>query len=153
MSRHRQRTDIIPATQRAQSGQIIHQQAELSIQSGPLPPAEELGKYEAICPGAADRILTMAEKQQQHRFTLEGRAVQDQGVRSRYGLLTGLNVALASIGGGVYCISTGHDIAGGTIVTGSIVSLVSVFVIGSKSQKEERQGRLASLLGPKRQQP
>lgn len=33
--------------------------------SGPLPTPEDFGKYNQILPGAADRILKMAEKQQQ----------------------------------------------------------------------------------------
>jgi uncharacterized membrane protein len=31
--------------------------------SGPLPPPEALAKYNDILPGAADRIITMAEHQ------------------------------------------------------------------------------------------
>lgn len=30
--------------------------------SGPLPPADELSRYDEACPGAADRIIGMAEK-------------------------------------------------------------------------------------------
>ena len=39
--------------------------------SGPLPKAEDLAKYEALLPGAADRIFVMAEKQLSHRHDLE----------------------------------------------------------------------------------
>ncbi|MDD3468421.1 MAG: DUF2335 domain-containing protein [Thermoguttaceae bacterium] len=38
---------------------------------GPLPPASELGVYEQILPGAAERILAMAEREQSHRHQRE----------------------------------------------------------------------------------
>jgi len=45
-------------------------QASMSY-SGPLPPAEQAAAWDAVVPGAADRILKMAEKQQEHRHELE----------------------------------------------------------------------------------
>ena len=35
---------------------------EERIYSGPLPPPQMLKEYEGICPGAADRIISLAEK-------------------------------------------------------------------------------------------
>lgn len=35
--------------------------------SGPLPPAESFARYEEVLPGAADRIMRMAEKEQDNR--------------------------------------------------------------------------------------
>lgn len=43
---------------------------------GPLPQPGELERYEAIAPGAANRILAMAESQQKHRQALENLTVQ-----------------------------------------------------------------------------
>jgi uncharacterized membrane protein len=42
------------------------QQLEVSY-SAPLPPSREFAGYEQVLPGAADRILTMAEKEAEHR--------------------------------------------------------------------------------------
>lgn len=39
-------------------------QQEIVRYSGPLPDAESFRKYEQVLPGAADRILTMSEKEQ-----------------------------------------------------------------------------------------
>ena len=33
-------------------------------QSGPIPPAEEFARYEEIYPGSADRLFSMAEREQ-----------------------------------------------------------------------------------------
>lgn len=40
---------------------------------GPIPESQELARYEEILPGIADRIVTMAEKQQQASIKLESR--------------------------------------------------------------------------------
>lgn len=53
------------------------QSAELRVQSmmrafaGPLPPPEALERYNQILPGAAERIIVMAESQHAHRLELE----------------------------------------------------------------------------------
>ncbi len=39
--------------------------------SWPIPHPAQMEKYELICPWSADRILTMAEKQSDHRMSLE----------------------------------------------------------------------------------
>lgn len=39
--------------------------------SGPLPPARELQAYEQVVPGAADRIVKMAEDEALHRRAQE----------------------------------------------------------------------------------
>lgn len=39
--------------------------------SWPIPPPALMKEYNEICPGSADRILTMAEKQSNHRIELE----------------------------------------------------------------------------------
>ena len=43
--------------------------------SGPLPPPTMFEGYESVLPGSADRILAMAEKEQQHRTEWEGTTV------------------------------------------------------------------------------
>lgn len=53
--------------------------------TGPLPPPEALANYEQASPGAADRILRMAEGQQQHRHGLERQAVSSEHRRSLLG--------------------------------------------------------------------
>lgn len=43
--------------------------------SGPLPPAREFRGYEDVLPGAAARILGMAERNQAHRHAQESKVV------------------------------------------------------------------------------
>jgi uncharacterized membrane protein len=98
---------------------------------GPLPPASQLGQYEDILPGAADRILTMAEEQAHHRQGMEVKA----GRRSWGGLVVGGILASGCIAGGIWLAANGHAAAGSTIATGTVVSLAGVFVFGTRSRK------------------
>lgn len=53
--------------------------------SGPLPPPEILESYEKTLPGAADRIFTMAEKEQEHRQKIENNMVEDDNKNRKAG--------------------------------------------------------------------
>ena len=71
--------------------------------SGPLPAPDHLQQYEIIVPGAGDRILSMAEKEQNHRHSqgkgllrLEAREQRIEFVLRLLGSLTW--VAVLAIG-------------------------------------------------------
>lgn len=49
------------------AGLIVAQSASFS---GPIPPPAILHQYDAVIPGAAERILKMAEEQSKHRQEL-----------------------------------------------------------------------------------
>ena len=53
---------------------------------GPLPPPGILKGYEETCPGAADRLIRMAEEQGEHRRRMEDWALdaQREGMRSEF---------------------------------------------------------------------
>ena len=46
--------------------------------SGPLPHPDILSRYDAITPGAADRIISMAEREENHRHAMEEQALAAQ---------------------------------------------------------------------------
>lgn len=103
---------------------------------GPLPPAEAFEKYEAVCPGAANRIIRMAEKQAEHRQEIE-KLVVSSGVRnSHMGIISAFVLALVILICGVFCILQGHDWAGTVIVGIDIVGLCGVFVYGTKMRNQ-----------------
>lgn len=53
--------------------------------SGPLPPAAEFERYNVALPGAAERILALAEKETEHRHGAEDLLVQEEVRASRTG--------------------------------------------------------------------
>src|SRR5688500_16942969 len=55
------------------SGEHPVEHSRLAIMEGPLPPPAILRDYDSIIPGAAERILQMAECEYKHRHSLEDR--------------------------------------------------------------------------------
>ena len=50
-------------------------QRQIKISSGPIPSAEELSKYNKIEPELVNRIVSMAENQQNHRLNSEKKTI------------------------------------------------------------------------------
>lgn len=122
----------------------------ISTYSGPTPPVELLHGYENLVPGSAKQILDQFVKQSDHRMGLEKKVVSSDIVRSWAGLASGLIVALAFVACGTWLAFQGHDGAGVTIATTSIVGLVGVFVYGTVSQRKERTEKAALMLKTRR---
>lgn len=106
--------------------------------SGPLPHPNILAQYEAIVPGAAERIIVMAENQSRHRIAMEDRVIQSDIRNSKYGQIFGFIIAVLGLVISCVLVLTGYTLSG-TIFAGVILlSLVSVFVSGSVSRRNER---------------
>lgn len=94
---------------------------------GPLPHPEHFASYERTAPGAADRILTMAEKQQEDRFKANA---QDRK-RSFVALWIGSILILLLIGVACVAILSGYPTLAGVLLT-PIVSLAVIYVLKKK---------------------
>ena len=100
--------------------------------SGPLPPPEVLQKYNEISPGAADRIITMAENEAAHRHEIEQLIVRSEAREGRIGQIFALIIGVVTICTGGLTAVYGSPIAGGFIGTGGVIGLVSAFIWGRK---------------------
>jgi len=115
-----------------------------SVRSAPLPEPSELAVYNQIIPNGADRIMKMAEAQTAHRIEIEKTVIFSQKNQAFRGQVFGLAIGLGGLSLATYAAMNGHDWFGGTIGSGTLVSLVYVFVQSREKQGEE--------LGDKRQQ-
>ena len=52
---------------------MAEQRTEETLFCGPLPPAKELAAYEKIVPGAAERLLKMAEREKKNSYKLSNK--------------------------------------------------------------------------------
>lgn len=107
--------------------------------SGPLPTPQDFGKYDEILPGAAERILTLAENQSKHRQKLEVKIVKSNITNEKLGLIFGLIVALSMFSAVVLCAYLKQPIPATIIGTGGIVGLVTAFIKGSKTIRSEKK--------------
>lgn len=96
--------------------------------SGPLPPPSMYGEYNRVHSGTAERILAMAEKEQQHRITTERTALAASVQSSKLGQYFGFALAVLCIGGAVFLGSGGHTVAAGVLVCASAIGLVGRFL-------------------------
>jgi uncharacterized membrane protein len=103
-----------------------------------LPHPEILQKFDLVVPGAAERIIAMAEKQSAHRMELESKVITADIESSRKGQLFGFVVALGGLLSSFVLVINGFQVVGGILGGATLVSLVSVFVYGSKTRKDER---------------
>lgn len=109
--------------------------------SGPLPPPEVLEKYNKIVPGAAERIIKMAEQQSAHRRSLETQVINSDIKNSKLGLFFGFIIGLAGIIGAIITSVYASQLVGGALGISSLAALVGVFIYGSQLRKKEREGR------------
>lgn len=90
--------------------------------SGPLPPPEELAKYEQILPGSAERLIAMVEHQSSHRMKLESFVIERQQTQSSLGQGLGFVIALCFLIGSVYTTVEGFPWVGGVLGGTTIIS-------------------------------
>lgn len=111
----------------------IIEQHKLHI--GPIPDPDSLAQYNEIIPNGAERIMAMAEKQSNHRMSLEDRVVKGGVNRGYIGQGCALVIALFFGYLAHDLADQGHEVVPGIMVGGTLVSIVAVFVIGRRSKK------------------
>lgn len=116
--------------------QVIRQEEH---HQGPLPHPKILEGYEKTCPGAADRIITMAEKQQDHRMEMEKSVITAGNRDSKLGIICGTLVCIAVVIAGVVMTFASNSAAIGAFLSLSgLGSLVGTFIYGTRSNSKER---------------
>ena len=100
--------------------------------SGPIPPPNILRGYEDICEGAANRIISMAEKQEKHRHEMERKGQKGIFISEYLGALFAFVVSLVAIASAIFCIIKGHSITGTIIGAFPLSSIVLYFIRGRK---------------------
>ncbi|MGH2465482.1 MAG: DUF2335 domain-containing protein [Candidatus Limnocylindrales bacterium] len=111
-----------------------------------------IAEYERVLPGSAHRIITMAENEQALRHEVTRNFVRTQSSMAKVGQRFAFLIAIAGL---VACVALGlanQAVASIFIGTVDIVSLVALFIAGSRSQPSG-QGGQAENQGTVRQQP
>jgi uncharacterized membrane protein len=137
---------VAPPTERRASTTTIAK-FEAQFFEGPLPPPEIFAKYEEACPGAAMRILAMAETQAQHRQNLETRVIESNCRSQDRGPILGFLLAAFVVCFGFYLILHGKEISGLVALVTALVAMVAPFIYGKHKQLrelEEERERLSS---------
>jgi uncharacterized membrane protein len=129
--------------------QLVHQQqpnlraVQYSVEqrtvarSGPLPAPEELAAYNQVFPGAAERIIKMAEAQSEHRMGVEKHVIhshQDQVKRGQYFGLFSVAIVVACA---TYAAISGAEGFASVLGGATVVGLATAFLGGKYMQKKD----------------
>lgn len=74
---------LLLAAKNSSLAKVTLRETTSSFHAGPLPSPEVLSKYEQLCPGSMDRIILMAEKEQDHSHAQQKTELKYQ-MRIRY---------------------------------------------------------------------
>ena len=113
--------------------------------SGPLPPPEALERYNQILPGAAERIIAMAESQHSHRQELEKHVIKSNVSAQKLGTMLGFIVSMTVILGGMFLVYEGKSGEGLAAILTALASLVGVFLYSKHEQQKDLAKKTEAL--------
>ncbi len=129
-----------------QQNSISFQQS--TIFSGPIPHPEILSQYEKISPGFANRIIAMAEKEQDERIKLNNKIVEYQHIQEindqkiiRNGYYFSLIAILLIVSLCTYGFYMGFATQTATIASSVIVALAAIFIGKNKWQDTKKAAK------------
>lgn len=111
--------------------QVISQVIKEIQFSGPVPPPNILNGYEKILPGAADRILTMAETQSKHRQSMDRKMIESEARDSLLGILFGFCLGAGCIIAAIIMVFVYPEAAG--VISGAVLGAAGVTSIAVTS--------------------
>ena len=114
--------------------------------AGPLPLPEHLSEYEGIAPGAAERIIKMAELQADHRRTMESKVVDSEVRLESRGQIFGFITVMTALVGGIGLMAFDKPMWGAAVSLSALASLAGVFV-WSKRHKSRESSDKANPVG------
>lgn len=107
--------------------------------SGPLPPPDDLAKYNDAVPDAAERIIAMAEKEQENRHRLQGEELKLRRTVETRGQMLGFVLALLFTFASVFLAYLGHLKLALAFGAPLIIGICSIFVLRKVPTVEQGQ--------------
>lgn len=104
--------------------------------SGPLPRPADFKAYKEVLSNAPERILLMAEKQQQHRIDSEERIIKADIRESIFGQVFAVLLVVLFLAAAVYLGIDGHDWLAGIVATLSATISTIFYLKSTPSNKD-----------------
>lgn len=118
--------EILPKQQRGAVVERVVSYIRSERFSGPMPHPKHLAQYEQVAPGAAERILVMAEKAQNHQIEFERTALYSDITDRSHGLWAGIIILSLLIVGGFVLAYIGNNIGSGILLGAAVLSVVGL---------------------------
>lgn len=108
---------------------------------GPVPPPGLLKEFDKVIPNGADRIMSMAEKQLEHRISLESKVVEANNRDSLLGVFFAGMIGLIAISGAIYLLANNKNIQGLGIFIGTLATLIGVYLRSHKNDEQDLKNK------------
>ena len=119
-----------------------------SFFQGPLPPPEQLAKYEAILPGMRERLVQlhegtfkMAREQSEHRRALEKHVIESNTKSSNRGQWMAYSIMLVTFLAGVVLVYLGKRIEGLWSMFAPLTGILGIFLHARSKQDKDLERR------------
>jgi len=122
--------------EKPQKREVLKALEILAGYSGPLPPPQILSGYEECVPGSAKLIINSFIEESKHRRNLEEKLVNSQIRSDLLGMIFGLIIGIGGLTAATLCAFLGQPWPASIIGGGTLVGLVSVFVVGQKIKRK-----------------
>ena len=113
-----------------QSHKIVRTRESVALYSGPLPQPEMLEKYASLVPDAPERILRMAERQNEHRTEMEKIFIRGNFESEKRGAYFGFIIPIVGMICGTWIILSGKDITGFSTMFIALLPSAGSYVYG-----------------------
>ena len=133
-----EKTEKVNMTQKNTDWKIAQKTLEILEQySWPIPHPSYMAQYETICPWSADRILTMAEGQWDHRKDIEKKVIDANIKESKIWQIFAFIMFMTLIVGWIILIILDKNWQWFLVTWAGILTAVLAYIYGKKSQKKE----------------
>lgn len=122
--------ELISGRSREQVIERVFKIVKSEVFRGPLPHPRHLKAYDDVVPGAADRIIKMAEDSLHHNIRVMSAAQKDYAADKRLGLIFGFISLLVLIACAMYSVSIHEVVAAGIFLGAAACGVVARFILG-----------------------
>ncbi len=103
--------------------------------SGPIPPPDVLKDYGTIDATLPDRIMSMAEKEQNHMHETEKAQLNNDYILSRRGQNFAMTLTVIITVASMYFMYMGSSVGGAIFSSGVLVIIIHSFIRGHRTKK------------------
>lgn len=105
----------------------------------PIPHPTIMKGYEEILPGAADRLISMVEKEQVHEQKCESKVIRDEFILNLAGLIFGFVIAICWLGSATYLLAHKMFVSGGLMGAAAVALIISQFAKQRPHRKQTKE--------------
>ena len=109
---------------------------------GPLPPPDILKGYEEALPGTAERIIRMAEKEQEARLEAQNKIIDSEISDGRKGVTFAFTLGIGALAVAALVVATvpqiGGAIASAVIGMGGMTSIIGTLITSTRIRNKDK---------------